>query len=134
MEFTEKRLSVKRPETLTQAYHAGVIVARIENYLPLEDIPSLIECMVHFHSLRELLGERLWQKLKARKAFANRIKVYEALTYQPTLPREMIGTYKEFCLGYVRSYENSKLKITSDRDKLEASKQIAKYLFTKTNL
>lgn len=108
-------LSFIRPETLTQAYHAGVIVSQIENYLPKENIPPLGVCLAKFQALRELLGERLWQKLKSRKQFTARIRIYEALTYQPYLPREMIGTSKEFCLGYVTSYKHSSRKRKQDR-------------------
>jgi hypothetical protein len=121
-------LSSDKPETFTQAYHAGAIVAMVENFLPKESVPSIPECMVNFHALRELFGERLWQKLKLRSRFRPRIHVYELLAYQPFLPRTMIGTSRDFCLGYVNHYKLSKVKKRTDNDRLKEIQTIIDYL------
>jgi hypothetical protein len=121
-------ISAKRPETLTQAYHAGVLVSMVENYLPNENIPSIVTCLVHFHALREVLGDRLWQKLKTKPRFAPRVRVYESLTYQPMLPKSMIGGSRDFFLGYVRSYENSTLKSKTDKERQKDVQRILDYL------
>jgi hypothetical protein len=117
-------ISAERPETLTQAYHAGILIAQIENYLPREEIPGVATCMVHFQALRELLGERLWQKVKTRHMIAPRVRVYEAFTYQMHLPREMIGNSRDFCLGYAHSYKNSRLKMKTDKLRKEKASEI----------
>lgn len=103
-----------RPESVTQAYHAGMLVSKVENFLPKEDIPPVGVCAANFHALRELFGERLWQKLKARLQFRQRLLVYEALTYQPGLPKELIGTNREFWVGYLTSYNMTKRKKAVD--------------------
>lgn len=118
-------VSVSKPETLTQAYHAGVLIAMIENYLPKEDIPPVIMCVAQFYALRTLLGERLWQKLKASSRFAPRVRLYESTAYQPTMPKAFIGTYRDFFLGYVKSYEKSSLK-----RKVDKARQASKYDFS----
>lgn len=117
-----------RPETLTQAYHAGIIVSMLENTYPNEKLPNLAECMVHFHSLRELLGERLWQKIKARSKFRERVLLYEKLTYEPFLPRSIIGGSREFCLGYAFSHKKSKLKRHYDVKRTQDLETILNYI------
>lgn len=112
-------LEFKRPETLTQAYHAGVLVGMMENNLLAEDFPPIGVCMVHFSALRQLVGDRMWQILKARRKFRERIRIYEAFNYQPVLPREMIGSAREFCLGFATSYEHSKRKFCRDENMLK---------------
>ncbi len=88
----------------------------------------MVTCMVHFSALRELLGERLWQKLKAGHRLKERIRLYESLTYQHHLPKEVIGTSKEFCLGYARAYQQCKRKLVKDINSAESFKQIYEHL------
>lgn len=121
-------LSSERPETYTQAYHAGVLVSMVENFLPDESIPSLPECMVNFHALRELFGDRLWQKLSTRSKFKSRIIVYEKLTYQSFLPRAIIGGSREFCLGYAYHHKKTKLKKQLDLKRTQQLQPFVDYL------
>ncbi len=121
-------LSDTRPETFTQAYHAGVITAMVENYLPTYFKFTLVECMISFHSLRELFGERLWQKLKTLVKFRERVRTYELLTYQTYLPRTMIGGSKEFCLGYAKSHKKSRTKRKLDLERVRDLDIIVQYL------
>ena len=121
-------ISAERPETLTQAYHAGILISMIENYLPNETIPPISICLVNFYALREVLGERIWLKLKTSARFAKRVQLYEKLTYQPLLPKAMIGTHRDFFLGYARSYEKSKLKKVVDRRRQTDSSVILHHL------
>ena len=120
------RLTTAKPETYTQAYHAGQIYSMVENFLPQENIPPLAQCASEFPALRELFGERLWQKLKSRTKFRARIVVYEKLIYQPGLPTTMIGTSREFALGYAYNHVRTKakqildFKRTNDIPKIEA--------------
>lgn len=121
-------LSSHTPESFTQAYQAGIITAMVENFLPQEFKVSFVECLSHFHSLRELFGERLWQKLRTHHKFRSRVKVYESLTYQPFLPRSIIGGYKEFCLGYAKSHRPSRTKRKLDSERTKDLNTIITYL------
>lgn len=122
--FVDINLNEKKPETFTQAYHAGILYARVKNFFPTENIPTFSVCMVNYHSLRELFGERLWQKLKTKPGFKYRIRLYEALAYQPSFPRAFIGTSSDFCLGYVKSYEASKSRMSIDRRRAKDIQQM----------
>lgn len=123
-------LDFKKPHTLTQAYHAGVLISQIENYLT-EDIPPIGVCLANFHSLRELLGDRLWQKIKSRAKLVERVKIYEAFSYHPFLPKEMIGSGREFCLGYATSYVSSSRKYSKDQKVLKHADTILTYVRAK---
>jgi hypothetical protein len=105
------------PETYTQAYHAGVLCAMAHNTFE-EELPSFLSCLINFYALRELFGERLWQIMKSRSAFRERISLYESLAYQPNKNREFIGTHEDFALGYVKSFVNSKRKSEIDKKRL----------------
>jgi len=121
MEYTigNVKVSSRFPETLTQNYHAGALMAAIHVRWPEIQTPPIVQCMVHFHSLRELLGDKLWAKLRTHNRTKSRVQIYEKLTYQPSHPTTMIGTNREFMLGYVRVYERSKVKKIIDESILE---------------
>lgn len=91
-------------------------MALLDHWKPNHNIP-LAHAMVHFHALPELLGPSVWAILKARRAFQNYIYVYEALVYQPTLPKCMIGGSREFIFGYysVARRESHCRKINRER-------------------
>jgi hypothetical protein len=108
-------LSKDFPETYTQAYQSGVICAMIHNAYPDEDLPTFIQCALKFYALRELFGERMWQKIKVRANFRERVALYESMEYQPGRPRPLMGNAEDFALGYVKSYENSKRKHNWDK-------------------
>lgn len=112
---------MKFPETLTQAYHAGVICAMAHNKFTKEQLPTFLECAVRPYALRELFGERRWQIMKSRVAFRERIELYESLSYQLSTPKILMGTSIDFALGYIRSYDKSKLKKQLDKQRLEAA-------------
>lgn len=76
--------------------------------------------MINFHAMRELLGESLWQRAKAKIALRGRIQLYEKLSYQPFYPKEFIGDSSDFCLGYIETYKKSRIK--RDRDMARARK------------
>ncbi len=122
-----------KPETLTQAYHAGIIVSQVENFLPKEKIPSVGTCLANFHSLRELFGERLWQKLKSKSRFRDRILIYEKMAYQPFLPKSIIGTGRDFCVGYMQSYEKSNVRKYTNYLRLKDANVIIAYLDGKSS-
>lgn len=108
------------PETYTQAYQAGVICAMAHNTFLKEDLPTFITCAINFYALREVFGERMWQKMKSRSAFRARVALYESMNYQPGMPRILIGKPEDFALGYCRSYGKSKAKYILDEQRLEA--------------
>lgn len=108
------------PETLTQAYHAGVICAMAHNIFNDEDLPSFLRCCSRSYALREIFGERMWQKMKSRKAFRTHITQYEKLVLQTRTPQCLRSRSEDFCLGYTRSYERSKRKKELDKLRIEA--------------
>lgn len=118
-------LSKKFPETYTQAYQAGVICAMAHNTFLKEDLPSFITCAINFYALREAFGERMWQIIKSRSAFKERVALYESMTYQPGKPRVLIGKPEDFALGFCRSYSRSSEKWTLDQRRLEAINQLS---------
>jgi hypothetical protein len=56
--------------------------------------------LVHFNALKELIGPAAWTGLKTRQRSKQYIDMYEALTYQPNLPKSIIGGAREFMFGY----------------------------------
>jgi hypothetical protein len=119
-------LSSSHPETFTQSYHAGQLCSMVENFLPNEEMPPLINCMFHFMALREMFGERLWQKLKSSAKFRSRVAIYEKLTYQPGLPKSMIGGNREFMLGY--AYNHRRTKLYSSTEMIDDIPKIIQYI------
>jgi len=128
MQYNSVTLSLKYPETLTQAYHAGVLFAMAENYISNKKLPSFVACATNFHSLREVFGEELWQLMKAKQKFRDRITIYELLSYEIFLPRVILGTYREFCLGYVKSYYSSNLKRSHESSNMDEYKFLVAYI------
>lgn len=108
-----------RPETYTQAYQAGVLLAMVHNTFGNEELPSFIEGAVRYYALRELLGERIWQQMCARVPFRKKIQLYLSYTYQPGMPKTLMGDGVDFALGYIQSYKGSKLKRLKDRQRLK---------------
>ncbi len=104
-----------------------MLVAKAERQFPGQ-IPPVAVCMVHFHALREQFGERIWQKMKTTSRSAKDIRLYEALTYQPYLPKEIIGTSREFCLGYSYSHKKSNSFKETERKIIECQDVLLPYL------
>jgi hypothetical protein len=92
----------------TQAYNAGLLIASVFKLYKKRRLPSLNMCMVNFSNLRFIFGERLWNLFKHNKNISHKVLTYEALTYQPFLPRDIIGTEIDFCLGFAKGYKNKK--------------------------
>lgn len=112
-------ISLSKPEQYTQAYWSGAIMALLDHWKPLHGV-SLVEAMVHFHALQELIGPATWMSMKTMRAFEQYIYMYEKLTYQPMLPKSMIGGAREFIFGYYsiarRDKHRRKVNVKRARD------------------
>lgn len=126
-------LDTNRPYTLTQAYHAGALCFTVNRQFAAHPLPPLSILMTGFKSLPTLLGRQIWNKLKRNKNTASRVRVYEMLSYQPFLPKDVIGGESEFCLGYARVYKNSSTYINK-KTETENYETILTYLSNKLNI
>jgi hypothetical protein len=117
-----------KPETYCQAYHAGQLYSMVENFLPQEPIPPMAQCASEFPALRELFGERLWQRLCSSSKFRGRVAVYQKLSFHSGLPISMLGTEREFALGYAYNHKRTKLKRVLDDHRKSNIKFIEDYL------
>ncbi len=92
-----------KPEQLTQSYYAGMLCASIHYYYPSEEINLLI-ALVNFHSLKEVIGSRLWVTLSIKQKTRHIISLYNKFAWSFGCDRKIEGGYKEFMLGYSAFY------------------------------
>lgn len=100
-------------------------MALLDHWKPSHKV-SLVEAMVHFHALPELIGPTTWIQLKTRKGYQRYIFMYEALTYQPNLPKIMIGGPREFIFGYYSIARREQHRLKANRERTQAELQAVK--------
>lgn len=120
-------MKLKYPEQYTQAYWAGTIVALLDHWKPDNKV-SIAQAMIHFHSLKELIGSTIWATLKTRHGYQPYIHMYEALTYQPRLPKSMIGGPREFIFGYYSIARREQHRRKANRERSQDIQFLQSYL------